>query len=506
MHDINTTNYTLGIIYFLILFFILIICKNITTTSIEGFDAADITRIANQVGGIADRAAELPGKIIDIGDKIANAGKGITDAVETKFNTMKNGIENGIGTAVSNAMTPINNTIGTIQNTVNNIPNQITTKINLALVPLTSSITAINTWITQTTIWIAAAKTQLASLGTTIAGLGGLIGTAITNALTQFKKDVIDPISGAIEVVKSKIQWLLDKVLGLPDLITGFFETMFSGFMTEVIGPIRAFIDEAKSKFQWVLDKVLGLPDLITGFFETMLSGFMTEVIDPIRAFIDEAKSKFQWVLDKLLGLPDLITGFFDTIKSGFMTEVIEKFLRFCDNLVFILTYTIVEPFLTLFDAIKNLFAQLKKIANKVIHKIVILPNCVILYMVQSIFLTINAIYMYFMPEFVVNLFSTIYEYTLQTPLEYLTWLIGFDDWWDQCYNFNVSGELDSITSEFKAVGAEFVDSFGHIDWSVLIDFGDKDNRPKRTQKEATILEKLNKTLDDIEQEAENAT
>ena len=462
MYAVNSLNYTLGIIYFLILFFILIICKNITTTSIEGFDAADITRIANQVGGIADRAAELPGKIIDIGDKIANAGKGITDAVETKFNTMKNGIENGIGTAVSNAMTPINNTIGTIQNTVNNIPNQITTKINLALVPLTSSITAINTWITQTTIWIAAAKTQLASLGTTIAGLGGLIGTAITNALTQFKKDVIDPISGAIEVVKSKIQWLLDKVLGLPDLITGFFETMFSGFMTEVI--------------------------------------------DPIRAFIDEAKSKFQWVLDKLLGLPDLITGFFDTIKSGFMTEVIEKFLRFCDNLVFILTYTIVEPFLTLFDAIKNLFAQLKKIANKVIHKIVILPNCVILYMVQSIFLTINAIYMYFMPEFVVNLFSTIYEYTLQTPLEYLTWLIGFDDWWDQCYNFNVSGELDSITSEFKAVGAEFVDSFGHIDWSVLIDFGDKDNRPKRTQKEATILEKLNKTLDDIEQEAENAT
>ena len=478
MYDVNSLNYTLGIIYFLILFFILIICKNITTTSIEGFSGDDITRIAGQVGDILSKATEIPNKIVAIGTQIGNSVTGITSAVSGQITAAETRINNGIGTTISNTISTATNTGGVIGNAIS-----------------TGATNAISTA-------TGAGGTINKAIGDAIKGAtnaGGVIDSAIKEvirlALITFKTEVLDPIiTGIMSIINPIVLFIADikfKIMGLPNLITGIMETTFWGFEQTVIGPIMSFIADIKSK-------IMGLPNLITGIMETSFWGFEQTVMGPIMSFLADIKSK-------ILGLPNLITGFFETLLWGFEQTAWEKVLRFVDNLAFLVTYTIVDPFLALFDAIKNLFAQLKKIADKVIHKIVILPNCVILYMVQSVLLSINAIYNYFMPVFLADLISTIYEYTLQVPLEYLSYLVGFDDWWDKCYNFNVSDELDSITSKFKAVGAEFVDSFGHIDWSVLIDFGDKDNRPKRAKKEATIVEKLNQTLDALEQDAENA-
>ena len=437
MYAVNSLNYTLGIIYFLILFFILIICKNITTTSIEGFSAGDITSIASKVGNIATSASNIPGKIIDIGNQIAGAATGITSAVSSQITAAESRINSGLTTAISTA-TSTGGVIG----------QAISTGAGTAISTATSTGGVIDKAIDK------------AIKGATNAG--GVIETAITKAIKDaleiFKIEVIDPI--ILEIMN-------------------------------IINPITSFVTDIKFK-------ILGLPNLIIGIIETSFWGFEQTVMGPIMSFLADIKSK-------ILGLPNLITGIMETLLWGFEQTAWEKVLRFVDNLAFLITYTIVDPFLALFDAIKNLFAQLKKIADKVIHKIVIIPKCVILYMVQSVLLAINAIYNYVMPVFFADLISTIYKYTLQVPLEYLSYLVGLKDWWDKCYNFNVSDELDSISSKFQAVGAEFVDSFGHIDWSVLIDFGDKADRPKRAKKEATILEKLNTTLDAIEQDAEKA-
>lgn len=459
MYDVNSLNYTLGIIYFLILFFILIICKNITTTSIEGFSGDDITRIAGQVGDILNKATEIPNKIVAIGTQIGNSVTGITSAVSGQISAAETRINNGIGTTITNAT-----------NTGGVIANAIKTGAGTVISTATSTGGTIDTAIKN---GAGAAITTATSAGGTI---NKAIGDAIDGALKSggvIEKALTKAINAAFVAFKTEV---------LNPIITGIMN---------IINPIVLFIADIKFK-------IMGLPNLITGIMETSFWGFEQTVMGPIMSFLADIKSK-------ILGLPNLITGFFETLLWGFEQTVWEKVLRFVDNLAFLVTYTIVDPFLALFDAIKNLFAQLKKIADKVIHKIVILPNCVILYMVQSVLLTINAIYNYVMPVFLADLISTIYEYTLQVPLEYLSYLVGLDDWWDTCYNFNVSDELDSITSKFKAVGSEFVDSFGHIDWSVLIDFGDKGNRPKRAKKEATIVEKLNQTLDAIEQDAENA-
>lgn len=88
MYNISAFDYKLGTIYFLILFFLLIIFKNMTNTSIEGFNASDITSIAGKVGDIASKANEIPGQITDVSNKITDATTNITSAIDTKISAI----------------------------------------------------------------------------------------------------------------------------------------------------------------------------------------------------------------------------------------------------------------------------------------------------------------------------------------------------------------------------------------------------------------------------------
>ena len=89
MYNISVFDYKLGTIYFLILCFLLIIFKNMTNTSIEGFNASDITSITSKVTDIASKANEIPGKITEIGTKITNATSDITSTIETKISALE---------------------------------------------------------------------------------------------------------------------------------------------------------------------------------------------------------------------------------------------------------------------------------------------------------------------------------------------------------------------------------------------------------------------------------
>jgi phage-related protein len=271
MYNIKTINFKLGVICVLILFFILIICKNITNTTIEGFGAGDVTRIAEKVGNIAEDAGKIPGKITEIGNTISGATTGITQMISQKLSGIEEKIE--------------------------------------------------------------------------------------------------EKVQKKIDVVKDTIK-------------------------TELINPIR--------------DKLEGL-------------------ISKIRQ------------LGENIG---------EVIKGG-----------------------IVTPFLTLFEAIGHMFVMIGDIAMKVIDKIKTLPNCSILYMFQSVFAAINAIYKYFIPGFLVSIFSTIYAYTLKIPLEYISKSVGLNAWWDKCLSFNVDEQVDSIRDKFKEVGPAFKNSFGKMNFKDLVDF-----------------------------------
>ena len=77
------------------------------------------------------------------------------------------------------------------------------------------------------------------------------------------------------------------------------------------------------------------------------------------------------------------------------------------------------------------------------------------------------------MPNFLENFISTIYDYTLKIPLEYLSWLIGLDEWWSKCFSFDVNKEISSIKNKFNDANKEFKTTFGRMNFKDLIDFSD---------------------------------
>jgi hypothetical protein len=163
-----------------------------------------------------------------------------------------------------------------------------------------------------------------------------------------------------------------------------------------------------------------------------------------------------------------------------FITHLPDKIEQFAQNLGNLITGAIVDPFTSLFGAFKNLFIQLYHILIKIGDKIISLPSCTALYMFQSVFGAIDAIYQYFVPAFLVSVISTIYAYTLQIPLSFISKMVGLDDWWAKCFNFNVNTQLKSINKKFKKAGGEFTSKFGHMDFKGLIDFSDN---PKQDEK-----------------------
>lgn len=314
MYNIKSTDLKLVILCVLILCFIMIICKNITNTSIEGMGVPDISQITSTVSNIARDAGSIPGKITDLGSTIANATSGITNIVTTK-------------------------------------------------------------------------------------------------------------ISEAEAKIETKIQKKIDLVK----------ETI----KTELIDPIKSEVSEAKDKIKDIFKQLAGIPQLI----------------------IDKIEKKVEWLLTKIKRFGENIG---DLIKGG-----------------------IVKPFMTLFQAMGHMFVTTGKIAMKVIGKIKSLPNCSILYVFQAVAATVETVYKWILPGFLRDIISTIYKYTLQTPLEYLSCLVGLTAWWHKCLSFNVDDETNSIIKKFNEVGPAFKKTFGHMDFKELFDLSkDKEDEKARVEKE----------------------
>ena len=203
------------------------------------------------------------------------------------------------------------------------------------------------------------------------------------------------------------------------------------------------------------------------------------ELIDPITEEVRNAKNQIKDIFAQLKGIPQLIV---DKIEKK-VEWLLTKIKIFGENIGDVVKGGIVDPFMTLFKAMGHMFVMTGKIAMKVIDKIKSLPNCSILYMFQSVFGTINAIYAYFMPGFIRNIMTTIYKYTLKTPLEYISWSVGLDEWWHKCLSFNE--ETNSIIKKFNQVGPAFKDTFGKMDFKDLFDLSnDKQDEKKRAAKE----------------------
>ena len=149
----------------------------------------------------------------------------------------------------------------------------------------------------------------------------------------------------------------------------------------------------------------------------------------------------------------------------GFVTQ---KLTSVFDQLGDIFNDGLIKPMTSLFTGIGNIFVQIFKILGLVVNKIVSLPSCIFTYVLVEAYDAIYRIYKSIMPNWLKNIISKIYKYTIKFIVDFLTKILGIDDSIKKCYGFNINKEMDSINSEFKNINNSFKKDFGKLNFKKI--------------------------------------
>lgn len=128
----------------------------------------------------------------------------------------------------------------------------------------------------------------------------------------------------------------------------------------------------------------------------------------------------------------------------------------------------LIKPLLDLFVGIGNIFIQIFGILKQIGNKIGSLPNCIITYAMKETIDTFNVIYKKIMPNFLKNIISFVYQYTLKYIFEFIGNITGYNDNVEKCYGFNVSENVDKIQSNLSDISSSFKKDFGRLNFSEI--------------------------------------
>lgn len=155
-------------------------------------------------------------------------------------------------------------------------------------------------------------------------------------------------------------------------------------------------------------------------------------------------------------------------IEKKTITILTDKLTSIFTQIGDIFNKALVEPLLTLFVGIGNIFQQIFNILQEIGNKIVSLPNCIMTYAIKETFNTFDYIYNKITPKFLKNIISFIYRYTLRYLFDFIGYITGYDESVRKCYGFNVSSEVEKINSNLNKINTSFKNNFGRLDFSKI--------------------------------------
>jgi hypothetical protein len=88
--------------------------------------------------------------------------------------------------------------------------------------------------------------------------------------------------------------------------------------------------------------------------------------------------------------------------------------------------------------------------------------------MIKETLDTIDSIYKRIIPNFLKNIISPVYNYTLRYIFDFIGNITGYNDSVDQCYSFNISTNIDKINSNLTDINSSFTNNFGKLDFSQI--------------------------------------
>jgi hypothetical protein len=128
----------------------------------------------------------------------------------------------------------------------------------------------------------------------------------------------------------------------------------------------------------------------------------------------------------------------------------------------------LIKPILNLFVGIGNIFMQIFGILKQIGNKIGSLPNCIITYIIKGSIDSAESIYNKIIPNFLKNIISFVYKYTLRYIFYIIGDITGYNDSVDKCYSFNVSTNVDKINSSLSDINSSFKQDFGKLNFSEI--------------------------------------
>lgn len=165
----------------------------------------------------------------------------------------------------------------------------------------------------------------------------------------------------------------------------------------------------------------------------------------------------------------------------GTVSNISSKIGGIFPKLAAILNNGIVVPITGIFAAIGNVFQQLVLILLEIANKIVGLPYCIPVYMIDGGVQTIGSIYKLIIPGWIRSIFSLVYSMFVEFPLWILYCLfvypVEFIFGWDfekwissmfksSCYKFDVNKQIKSMGTGFTNAAKNFSSNFGKMDFS----------------------------------------
>jgi predicted PurR-regulated permease PerM len=155
-------------------------------------------------------------------------------------------------------------------------------------------------------------------------------------------------------------------------------------------------------------------------------------------------------------------------IEKKIVTGITVKLKSLFTQLGEIFNNGLIKPILTLFNGIGNIFMQIFGILKQIGNKIASLPNCIITYIIKGSIDSVESIYNKIMPNFLKNIISFVYKYTLRYVFYIIGDITGYSDSVDKCYNFNVSTSVDKINSSLSDINSSFKQDFGKLNFSSI--------------------------------------
>ena len=260
----------------------------------------------------------------------------------------------------------------------------------------------------------------------------------------------INKVVGKIDNVVKVAGEIPSKITGLSSQITSGINNATNQIQKNVVGKFTELETTLQNQASSATDQI---QKNVVGKFtelENTLEKKVSSMTDKVQDVIGEAKDSVNQVKNELNQLDNKITNLV-TVKIG----------SFFKQLGDIFEDGFVKPFKTLFESLGVIFIQLFNILKKIGYKISSLPSCIIPFAIQSCINTFNAIYSAIMPNFLEKPLRLLYKYTLGIIVKFISYITGYDKYYNKCFGFNVEDEIDKMNKEAGDVRRAFIKSWG---------------------------------------------